>query len=117
MYNHLYQYLTKNNFLFSKQIGFQKRDSTDHVIIGFAGQILEVLESFIYTHGVFINLLKVLIQSITQYRRNPPEVLSEKGVLTICSNFTGEHPCRGVISMKVKLEFETYFLKNWNYMV
>ena len=28
----------------------------------------------------------------------PPEVLLGKGVLEICSKFTGEHPCQNVIS-------------------
>ena len=32
--------------------------------------------------------------SAVSYSRNiPPEVFFEKGVLKICSKFTGEHPC------------------------
>ena len=34
-----------------------------------------------------------------------PEVLLEKDVLKICSKFTGEHPCRSVISIKVLSNF------------
>ena len=32
---------------------------------------------------------------------SPPEMLLGEGVLKICSKFTGEHPCRSVISMKL----------------
>ena len=30
-----------------------------------------------------------------------PEVFLRKGVLKICNKFTGEHPCRSVISIKL----------------
>ena len=35
------------------------------------------------------------------HRNSHPEVFLEKGVLKICSKFTGEHPCRSVISIKL----------------
>ena len=38
-------------------------------------------------------------------RSNPPEVLLLKGILEICSKFTGEHPCRSVISVKLQSNF------------
>ena len=34
-----------------------------------------------------------------------PEVLLRKGVLKTCSKFTGEHPCRSVISIKLLCNF------------
>ena len=34
-------------------------------------------------------------------RSSPPEVFLGKGVLKICSKFTGEHPHRNVISIKL----------------
>ena len=34
-------------------------------------------------------------------RSSRPEVFLRKGVLIICSKFTGEHPCRIVISIKL----------------
>ena len=34
-------------------------------------------------------------------RSSPPEVFLQKGILKICSKFTGEHPCRSVISIKL----------------
>ena len=37
----------------------------------------------------------------SRYRRRRPEVFLIKGVLKICSKFTGEHPCRSVISIKL----------------
>ena len=38
-------------------------------------------------------------------RSSHPEVFLEKGVLKICSRFTGEHPCRSVISIKLLCNF------------
>ena len=36
---------------------------------------------------------------------NPPEMFLGKGVLKICSKFTGEHPCRSAISIKLQSTF------------
>ena len=33
-------------------------------------------------------------------RSSPPEVFLRKSVLKICSKFTGEHPCRSVITLR-----------------
>ena len=35
-------------------------------------------------------------------RSSPPEVFLGKGALKIYSKFTGEHPCRSVISIKLQ---------------
>ena len=43
-------------------------------------------------------------------KRSHPEVFLGKGVLKICSKFTGEHPCRNVISIKLESNF------NWNHI-
>ena len=43
-------------------------------------------------------------QSLTwksTFRSSHPEVFLEKGALKTCSKFTGEHPCRSVISIKL----------------
>ena len=37
----------------------------------------------------------------TQYESSHSEVFLRKGVLKICSKFTGEHPCQSVISIKL----------------
>ena len=39
------------------------------------------------------------------FRSSHPEVLLRKGVLKMCSKFTGEHPCRSVISIKLQSNF------------
>ena len=41
----------------------------------------------------------------TIYRSSRPDVFLGKSVLKICSNFTGEHPCRSVISIKLQSNF------------
>ena len=39
------------------------------------------------------------------FRSSPPEVFLGKGVLEICSKFTGEHPCQSAISIKLQSNF------------
>ena len=39
------------------------------------------------------------------YRSNHPEVFLRKGVLKICSTFTGKHPCWSAISIKLLCNF------------
>ena len=39
------------------------------------------------------------------FRSRHPKVFLEKGVLKICSKFTGEHPCRSAISTKLQSNF------------
>ena len=58
MYNHLYQYLTKNEIPYPKEFGIQTGHSTGHAIVQLVGQILESFEYNKYTLGVFINLSK-----------------------------------------------------------
>ena len=36
-----------------------------------------------------------------KYRRSPPEKFLRKGVLKICSKFTGEYPCQSAISINL----------------
>ena len=38
-------------------------------------------------------------------RSSRPEVFLEKGVLKICSKFTGEQPCQSVVSIKLQSNF------------
>ena len=46
---------------------------------------------------------KVLL--IKNNRGSYPKVFLGKGVLKICSKFTGEHPCRSAISIKLQRPF------------
>ena len=39
-------------------------------------------------------------------RSSRPEVFLRKGVLKICSKFTGEHACRSVISIKLLITLQ-----------
>ena len=51
-----------------------------------------------------LNTRGVTFETITEkmFRSSRPEVFLAKGVLKICSKFTGEHPCRSVISIKLQ---------------
>ena len=40
--------------------------------------------------------------TVTWYRSSYQEMFLRKGVLKICSKFTGEHPCQSVISIKLQ---------------
>ena len=44
-------------------------------------------------------------QSLKLFTSSRPEVFLRKAVLKICSKFTGEHPCRSVISVKLQSNF------------
>ena len=41
----------------------------------------------------------------TRFRSSPLEVFLGKSILKICSRFTGEHPCRSMISIKLFCNF------------
>ena len=44
------------------------------------------------------------------FRSSHPEVFLGKGILKICSTFTGKHPCRCAISIKLQSNFiKLYF--------
>ena len=56
---------------------------------------------------------------LPRFRRSHPEVSLEKGVLKICSKFTGELPCKATllklrvgVSVNFLHVFRTPFLKN-----
>ena len=49
------------------------------------------------------------ISQLYKNRSSPPEVFLGKGVLKICSKFTGEHPCRSMISCKFARYFQNTF--------
>ena len=47
-------------------------------------------------------------KSVLQHKRvqrQPPKAVPKKIVLKICSKFTGEHPCRSVILIKLQSNF------------
>ena len=48
----------------------------------------------------------------TSDRSSPPELFLGKGALKICSKFTGEHPCRNVISIKLQSNFTEITLRH-----
>ena len=50
-------------------------------------------------HNARKSYIKVLARNVYDRSRSP-EVFSGKGVLKICSKFTGEHPYQSVISIK-----------------
>ena len=60
-------------------------------------QISKAIMNWIYFALVF--LFKKL------FRSSQTEVFLRKGVLKICSKFTGEHPCQSVISIKLQSNF------------
>ena len=57
---------------------------------------------FTYKSQLFSNASSL---SFSIIRSSHPEVFLEKGVLKICSKFTGEHPCRSAISVNLQSNF------------
>ena len=47
-----------------------------------------------------------------EWRSSPPQVFLGKGVLKICSKFTGEHPCQNVMSIKLLCNFIEIVLRH-----
>ena len=58
MYNRLYKYLTKNNFLYCKQFRFQKGYSPEHEILQVVEEINQSFEKNEFTPDVFADLSK-----------------------------------------------------------
>ena len=56
-------------------------------------------------HLSFSLLVKHFVKTWDNYRSSHPEMFPEKAVLKICSKFTGGHPCRSVISIKLQSNF------------
>ena len=52
-----------------------------------------------------INFIWQLPKKRSIFRSSHPEVFLKKGVLKICNKFTGEHPCRSAISIKLQSNF------------
>ena len=48
---------------------------------------------------------KIIFQKYISSEAASPKVLLGKSILIICSKFTGEHPCRSVISIKLLCNF------------
>ena len=58
IYNRLYKYLTKNNFLYCKQFRFQKGYSPEHEILQVVEEINQSFEKNEFTPDVFADLSK-----------------------------------------------------------
>ena len=58
-------------------------------------------------HGTNIldTMTVLMINDIFSFRNSHPGVFLGKGVLKICSKFTGEHPCQSAISIKFHSNF------------
>ena len=69
--------------------------------------LLGISTYFAITHETFtINVQNKQITDIQKiYRGSPPEAFLGKGVLKICSKFTGEHPHRSAILVKLQSSF------------
>ena len=62
---------------------------------------------------MFILVRKEELPNLTSnIRSSRPEVFLVKGVLKICNKFTGEHPCRSVISIKLLCNFTEIALRH-----
>ena len=67
MYNRLYNYLMKNNILYSKQFRYQKGHSREHATIQLFNQMSNKFENSEFTIGVFIDFSKVLKPLIIKF--------------------------------------------------
>ena len=65
----------------------------------------ESFDQIIFEKALFSLSIVQWLLILRGLRSSPPEVFLRKGVLKICSKFTGEHPCRSVISTKLQSNF------------
>ena len=70
-------------------INIQKFSTSQELLVIFAKLVFR---------DVLIQIIDQII--VTMTRSSRPDMFLRKGVLKICSKFTGEHPCRNVISIK-----------------
>ena len=49
---------------------------------------------------------------LIEHRSSHPDEFLRKGVLKICNKFTGEHPCRSAISIKLQSNFTEIILQH-----
>ena len=70
-------------------------------------------EKGFFSRDCILMIDEMYLQRSTQYqsreyarvRSSHPEVFLRKGFLKICSKFTGAHPCRSAISIKLQSDF------------
>ena len=58
IYTRIFEYLTKNNLISSKQFGFRSKFSTIHALISITERIKQLMDTGHYTCGIFIDLEK-----------------------------------------------------------
>ena len=71
----------------------------------------------LYWH--FAEILSTFIKKLKQlivFSSNPPEVFLGKGVLKLCSKFTGDHLCWSMISIKFLGTSVWVFPDNWQHI-
>ena len=94
--------LDKNGKLNIFKVNYKDIKTTDDVILMSLLRVLHILlkRNIHFSHKkAFCQKLKYIFRSI------PREVFFKKGVLKICSKFTGEYPCRSAVSIKLLCNF------------
>ena len=67
--------------------------------------MLYLITSKVFTESKYTHTHTHARRCFIRYRSSHPDVFVGKGVLKICSKFTGKHPCRSVILIKLFCNF------------
>ena len=59
------------------------------------------VEFFMSSEKKLLYVTRIFMHRENFFRSSRPEVFFGEGVLKICSKFTGEHPCRSAISIRL----------------
>ena len=96
--------LHNRSFLYSENISSITKSSKFCFIKNYLHSLFDVFISFFKIVSLFILFLFFPFSFLNlHYQKQPhPEVFLGKHVLKIYSKFTGEHPCRSVISIKLQ---------------
>ena len=100
LYHKNYFVLTGHQNITSHDLQIDGIDFTNSVKAMFPRDFAGKVNKFLCQNS---NYQRSLIRQI--FRSSSPEVFLGKGVLKICSKFTGEHPCRSAISIKLQSNF------------
>ena len=79
--------------------------STSHLIIVHTSTAHPCQSIVWYVNSFPVHDIAFAFLVYSYYKYSRPEVFLRKGLLKICRKFTGEHPCRSVISIKSLCNF------------
>ena len=83
MYARMISFTEKQDLLHNAQNGFRKLYSTEHAILDIVNAVQSNMNNSMFSCGIFIDLKKRLIRSITRYYYKNSNIMAFGGLSTI----------------------------------